>query len=66
MVGWWLQRERRTDVGRMEGMEEELRGKGDVGNFPGIPQHCETASAPSTFANVFVQMCACPWLRVHY
>lgn len=32
-------------------------GKGDVVNFPGIPQSCETASAPSTFVNVCV--CGC-------
>lgn len=37
VVEWWLERERRTDVGRTEGMEEELRGKGDIGNFSWNP-----------------------------
>lgn len=63
---WWWDVGQRGKEGlmwwRREGMEEEPEGKGDVVNFPRIPQSCETASAPSTFVNV--RMCACPWLCV--
>lgn len=33
VVGCPLERERRTDVGRREGMEEELEGKGTLLTF---------------------------------
>lgn len=57
VVGCRLERERRSDVGRRGGMEEELEGKGTLLTFGGIPQFCGTASAPSTFVNVCVCRC---------
>ena len=47
-------------------MEEELEGKGTLLTFPRIPMSSETASAPSTFVNVCVRMCAFPWLCAQY
>ncbi len=56
-VGCRLEREKKDSCGKEGGDGRRAGGKGDVVNFPGIPQSCETASAPSTFVNVCADVC---------
>lgn len=56
VVGCWLEKERRTNVARREGLEEELEAKGDIINFPRVPG---VERQPWLHQHSHVHVCVC-------